>query len=77
MPYVSLTNSSPSERKIVDPIQPDLDQVVSFFSYRFFRSYTYYSVAEAAYEGLTIAAFLMLLIVFIGESNEEQSKALL
>ena len=29
---------------------PPIYAVVSFFSYRFFRSYTYYSLAEVAYE---------------------------
>lgn len=29
--------------------------VVSFFSYRFFRAYTYYSVAVTAYESLVVS----------------------
>lgn len=28
--------------------------VVSFFSYRFFRAYTYYSVSVVAYESLVV-----------------------
>jgi len=29
---------------------PPVYAVISFFSYRFFRSYTYYSLIEVAYE---------------------------
>jgi len=50
--------------------------VVSFFSYRYFRAYTYYSVSVVAYESLVLAAFLMLLLQYIGESNEEQRRVL-
>ncbi|KAG9015689.1 hypothetical protein FRB90_004441 [Tulasnella sp. 427] len=37
--------------------------VISFLSYRFFRSYTYYSLVEIAYEALTISAFLLVLLL--------------
>lgn len=55
---------------------PPVYATISFFSYRFFRSYTYYELVEAIYEALAIAAFLMLLIQFVGESTEEQKKVL-
>ncbi|GAA6010174.1 hypothetical protein JCM11491_005376 [Sporobolomyces phaffii] len=55
---------------------PAVYGVVSFFSYRFFRAYTYYSVAVVAYEALVLAAFLMLLLQYVGDSSMEQ-KALL
>ncbi|GAA5948722.1 hypothetical protein JCM21900_005273 [Sporobolomyces salmonicolor] len=55
---------------------PAVYAVVSFFSYRFFRSYTYYSVSVVVYESLVLAAFLMLLLQYIGDSSDEQ-KALL
>ncbi|GAA5857727.1 hypothetical protein JCM5353_003327 [Sporobolomyces roseus] len=55
---------------------PAVYGVVSFFSYRFFRSYTYYSVAVVAYEALVLAAFLMLLLQFIGDSSQEQKEIL-
>ena len=29
---------------------PPVYAIISFFSYRFFRSYTYYSLVEVAYE---------------------------
>ncbi|CEH15841.1 Predicted seven transmembrane receptor-rhodopsin family [Ceraceosorus bombacis] len=46
--------------------------IVSFFSYRFFRSYTYFSLAETAYEAFAIAAFLILMLQYIGDSVEDQ-----
>lgn len=51
---------------------PPVYAVVSFLSYRFFRAYTYYELAEAAYESFAIAAFLMLMLQFIGTNVNEQ-----
>jgi len=47
---------------------PLVYSVISFFSYRYFRSYTYYSLAEAAYEGVTLSAFLLLLIEYVADT---------
>ncbi|KZP10495.1 DUF300-domain-containing protein [Athelia psychrophila] len=55
---------------------PPVYATISFFSYRFFRDYTYYFLAESIYEALAVAAFLMLLINYVGESTEER-KAIL
>ncbi|GAA5981431.1 hypothetical protein JCM5350_004063 [Sporobolomyces pararoseus] len=55
---------------------PAVYGVVSFFSYRFFRAYTYYSVAVTAYEALVLAAFLMLLLQYVGDSSDEQKELL-
>jgi len=55
---------------------PPVYATISFFSFRFFRAYTYYALVEAIYEALAVAAFLMLLIQFVGESTEEQKKVL-
>ncbi|OSX62559.1 hypothetical protein POSPLADRAFT_1065820 [Postia placenta MAD-698-R-SB12] len=44
---------------------PAVYAVISFFSYRYFRSYTYYSLIESAYESVTLSAFLLLLIEFV------------
>lgn len=44
---------------------PPVYAVISFLSYRFFRSYTYYSLVEVAYEAVTISAFLLLLIEYV------------
>ncbi|UZJ50989.1 hypothetical protein CBS101457_000309 [Exobasidium rhododendri] len=51
--------------------------VVSFFSYRFFRASTYYELSETVYEALAIAAFLMLMLQYIGESVDEQKGVLM
>ncbi|GAA5835989.1 hypothetical protein JCM9279_002158 [Rhodotorula babjevae] len=57
-------------------LMPAVYAIVSFFSYRYFRAFTYYSVSVVAYESLVLAAFLMLLLQYIGESNEEQRRVL-
>lgn len=44
---------------------PPVYAVISFFSYRFFRSYTYYDLIESAYESVTLSAFLLLLIEYV------------
>ncbi|GAA5967214.1 hypothetical protein JCM11641_000479 [Rhodosporidiobolus odoratus] len=51
---------------------PAVYGIVSFFSYRYFRSYTYYSVSVVAYESLVLAAFLILLLQYVGESTDDQ-----
>lgn len=52
------------------------DDAVGFLSYRYYRSYEYYAIAETAYEAITIAAFLALLLVYIGRTPEEQRTVL-
>jgi len=47
---------------------PPVYAVVSFFSYRFFRSYTYYTLAETVYEAITISAFLLLLVEYVAST---------
>ncbi|KAG2345161.1 DUF300-domain-containing protein [Suillus weaverae] len=44
---------------------PPVHAVISFFSYRYFRSYTYYALIAAAYEAVTLSSFLLLLIEFV------------
>jgi hypothetical protein len=51
---------------------PVVYAIISFFSYRFFRAYTYYELIEAGYESFAIAAFLMLMLQFIGKSVQDQ-----
>ncbi|KAM0754398.1 DUF300-domain-containing protein [Meredithblackwellia eburnea MCA 4105] len=58
-------------------LMPPVYAVISFFSYRYFRSYTYYQLVVVVYESLVPPAFLMLLLQFIGDSNEEQRRVLL
>ncbi|KAI9508983.1 DUF300-domain-containing protein [Russula earlei] len=60
----------PAEQRQIIRIlyMPPVYAIVSFFSYRFFRSYTYYSLAEAVYEAITLSAFLLLLIEFVAST---------
>ncbi|KAJ7328708.1 DUF300-domain-containing protein [Mycena albidolilacea] len=44
---------------------PPVYAIISFFSYRYFRSYTYYSMIYVAYEAVTISAFLLLIIEYV------------
>ncbi|KAF8232721.1 DUF300-domain-containing protein [Tricholoma matsutake] len=54
----------PAEQRQIIRIlyMPPVVATISFFSYRFFRQYTYYSVSEVVYEATVVAAFMMLLI---------------
>lgn len=51
---------------------PPVYAVISFFSYRFFRSYTYYELVESVWEAIAIASFLLLLLQYIGNNAREQ-----
>ncbi|MBW0524977.1 hypothetical protein O181_064692 [Austropuccinia psidii MF-1] len=57
-------------------LMPPVYAVISFFSYRFFRSYTYYSLIETVYEAFAIAAFLFLLVQYIGNTPATQRSIL-
>ncbi|POW07888.1 hypothetical protein PSTT_07923 [Puccinia striiformis] len=46
--------------------------VISFFSYRFFRAFTYYHLVETVYEAFAIGAFLFLLVQYIGNAPASQ-----
>ncbi|KAG7098575.1 hypothetical protein E1B28_000506 [Marasmius oreades] len=52
---------------------PPVYAIISFFSYRFFRSYTYYSLVEVAYEAVTLSAFLLLLIEYVASTSSGHS----
>jgi len=52
---------------------PPVYAIVSFFSYRFFREYTYYSFAAIAYEAITLSAFLMLIIEYVAATASGHS----
>ncbi|TFY74897.1 hypothetical protein EWM64_g9115 [Hericium alpestre] len=47
---------------------PPIYAIISFFSYRFFRDYTYYSLIEVVYEAFTISAFLLLIIEYVADT---------
>ncbi|TDL18236.1 DUF300-domain-containing protein [Rickenella mellea] len=56
----------PEQRQILRILyMPPVYAIVSFFSYRFFRSFTYYELAEVVYEAVTISAFMLLLIEYV------------
>jgi len=67
--------NKPNEQRQVLRVlyMPPVYAIVSFFSYRFFRSYTYYSLAEAAYEAVTLSAFLLLLIEYVANTASDHN----
>jgi len=61
------------QRQIIRIIlMPPVYAVISFFSYRFFRSFTYYHLVETVYEAFAISAFLFLLVQYIGNAPASQ-----
>ncbi|KAK4058397.1 hypothetical protein OIO90_000555 [Microbotryomycetes sp. JL221] len=58
-------------------LMPLVYAIVSFFGYRFYKQYTYFSLIEVVYEALVLAAFLWLLLHYIGESSHAQRQVLL
>ncbi|KAI0276227.1 DUF300-domain-containing protein [Russula aff. rugulosa BPL654] len=58
-----------AQRQIIRILyMPPVYAIVSFFSFRFFRSYTYYQLAETVYEAITLSAFLLLLVEYVASS---------
>ncbi|EGG12620.1 uncharacterized protein MELLADRAFT_41419 [Melampsora larici-populina 98AG31] len=57
-------------------LMPPVYAIISFFSYRFFRAYTYYSLIETVYEAFAICAFMFLLVQYIGHSPPLQRQIL-
>lgn len=55
----------PTSLFVSDQTQSHSYAVVSFFSYRYYKSYEYYILAETAYEAITLSAFLMLLMELV------------
>lgn len=59
-------NKPREQRQILRVLyMPPVYAIISFLSYRYFRSYTYYSLVESAYEAITLSAFLLLLIEYV------------
>ncbi|KAI0049142.1 DUF300-domain-containing protein [Auriscalpium vulgare] len=52
---------------------PPIYAVISFFSYRYFRSFTYYSLIQVVYEAVTLSAFLLLLIEYVAATASGHS----
>ncbi|KDQ51733.1 hypothetical protein JAAARDRAFT_139797 [Jaapia argillacea MUCL 33604] len=52
---------------------PPVYAIISFFSYRYFRDYTYYALIEVSYEAVTLSAFLLLLIEYVAKTGTGHS----
>ncbi|KAF9788384.1 DUF300-domain-containing protein [Thelephora terrestris] len=69
----------PQQRQILRILyMPPIYGIVSFFSYRFFRQYTYFELVQVVYEAVTISAFVLLLIEYVAStaSGHEVDKAM-
>ncbi|WVQ71333.1 hypothetical protein IAR50_000861 [Cryptococcus sp. DSM 104548] len=56
----------PAQRQVMRVLlMPAVYSIVSFFSYRYYKEYEYYILAETAYEAVTLSAFLMLLMELV------------
>ncbi|WVF71006.1 hypothetical protein IAT40_005802 [Kwoniella sp. CBS 6097] len=63
----------PAQRQVMRVLlMPAVYAIVSFFSYRFYREYEYYILAETAYEAITLSAFLMLLMELVSMNTTDQ-----
>lgn len=47
---------------------PAVYAIISFLSYRYFRKYTYFDLIQAAYEAITLSAFILLLIDYVAST---------
>jgi len=48
---------------------PPIYAIIAFFSYRFFRDYTYYALVQTTYEAVTLSAFLFLIIEYVADTS--------
>ncbi|OCF31838.1 hypothetical protein I317_03341 [Kwoniella heveanensis CBS 569] len=63
----------PAQRQVMRVLlMPAVYAIVSFFSYRYYREYEYYILAETAYEAITLSAFLMLLMELVSMNTTDQ-----
>ncbi|KAH8921828.1 DUF300-domain-containing protein [Atractiella rhizophila] len=58
-------------------LMPPVYAIISFLGYRFFREYTYFEVVRDTYEAFAIAAFLVLILLYVGQSPIEQREAMM
>ncbi|KAF9652543.1 DUF300-domain-containing protein [Thelephora ganbajun] len=74
----SYTNP-PQQRQILRILcMPPVYALIAFFSYRFFREFTYYELVQPKPKAITISAFLLLLIEYVAStaSGHEVDKAM-
>lgn len=50
--------------------------IISFAGFRFFREYVYFKLVRDTYEAFVIAAFFILLLLFLSDSPVEQREIL-
>ncbi|WWC60659.1 uncharacterized protein I303_103234 [Kwoniella dejecticola CBS 10117] len=63
----------PAQKQVMRVLlMPAVYSIVSFFSYRYYREYEYYILAETAYEAITLSAFLMLLMELVSMNTTDQ-----
>ncbi|WWC68309.1 uncharacterized protein I206_102233 [Kwoniella pini CBS 10737] len=63
----------PAQKQVMRVLlMPAVYSIVSFFSYRYYREYEYYVLAETAYEAITLSAFLMLLMELVSMNTTDQ-----
>ncbi|KAI0280622.1 DUF300-domain-containing protein [Russula aff. rugulosa BPL654] len=67
--------TKPAEQRQIIRIlyTPPITAIISFLSYRFFRSYTYYSLIEVVYKSITLSAFMLLLIEYVASTSTGHS----
>jgi len=69
----SYTNRGQQRQIIRILLMPPIYAIISFFSYRYFRDYVYYSFVQAAYEAVTLSAFLLLLVEYFAATASGHS----
>jgi hypothetical protein len=63
----------PEQRQIIRILwMPMVFAIISFFSYRYYRTYVYYKLIVLVYEAFVLMAFLALMLAYIGSSTSEQ-----
>ncbi|KAK0475659.1 DUF300-domain-containing protein [Armillaria luteobubalina] len=65
--------SNDNEQRQIIIYMPAVYAIISYLSYRFFRSYTYYSLVEVIYEAATLSAFMLLLIEYVAATGSAHS----
>ncbi|KAI0280624.1 DUF300-domain-containing protein [Russula aff. rugulosa BPL654] len=63
--------TKPAEQRQIIRIlyMPPITAIISFFSYRFFRGFTYYFLVEVVYESITLSAWMLLLIEYVASTS--------
>ncbi|KAL8277027.1 hypothetical protein RQP46_010561 [Phenoliferia psychrophenolica] len=57
-------------------LMPIVFSVISFLGYRFFREFVYFELVRNTYEAFTIAAFVVLMLMYVSSSPAEQREVM-